>query len=86
LFEKNDRVDELLSLINNHLKAKKDSERKNVVFEILRSAIAILNKTNELRNYHSNAHPNDGLLSKADARVAINLIRSIMSYVDDLLS
>ncbi|WP_186454486.1 abortive infection family protein [Candidatus Pantoea soli] len=81
----NNRVDELLSLINNHLKAKKDSERNKVVFEMLRSAIAILNKTNELRNHHSNAHPNDGLLNNADARFAINLIRSIMSYVDDLL-
>lgn len=79
------RVDELLSLINNHLKAQKDSERNKLVFEMLRSAIAILNKTNELRNHHSNAHANATLLNDADAKFSINLIRSIISYVDDLL-
>ena len=79
------RVDELLTLINNHLKAQKDSERNKLVFEMLRSAIAILTKTNELRNHHSNAHANATLLNDADAKFSINLIRSIISYVDDLL-
>ncbi|MCM7491578.1 abortive infection family protein [Enterobacter hormaechei] len=80
-----DRVDELLSLINSHLKVQKNSERNQTVFEMLRSANAILSKANFLRNQHSNAHPTNGLLNDADAKFAINLIRSIMSYVDDLL-
>ncbi|MCL8601605.1 abortive infection family protein [Proteus mirabilis] len=78
-------VHELLPLINNHLKAQGDSERNNLVFGMLRSANAILDKANQLRNHHSNAHPNDGLLNDADAYFAINLIRSIMSYLDALL-
>lgn len=78
-------VQELLPLINSHLKAQEDTERNKLVFDMLRSANAILDKANQLRNHHSNAHPNDGLLNDADAKFAINLIRSIMSYLDDLL-
>ncbi|MEX2990180.1 abortive infection family protein [Serratia fonticola] len=78
-------VHELLPLINNNLKAQGDTERNKLVFDMLRSANAILDKANQLRNHHSNAHPNDGLLNDADAKFAINLIRSIMSYLDDLL-
>lgn len=78
-------VHELLPLINSHLKAQADSERNKLVFDMLRSANAIMDKANQLRNHHSNAHPNDGLLNDADAKFAINLIRSIMSYLDDLL-
>lgn len=78
-------VHELLPLINNHLKAQGDTERNKLVFDMLRSTNAILDKANQLRNHHSNAHPNDGLLNDADAKFAINLIRSIMSYLDDLL-
>lgn len=78
-------VHELLPLINNHLKAQGDTDRNKLVFDMLRSANAILDKANQLRNHHSNAHPNDGLLNDSDAKFAINLIRSIMSYLDDLL-
>ncbi|HBE4749058.1 abortive infection family protein [Escherichia coli] len=78
-------VHELLPLINNHLKAQGSTERNKLVFDMLRSTNSILDKANQLRNHHSNAHPNDGLLNDADAKFAINLIRSIMSYLDDLL-
>lgn len=75
----------LLSLINNHLKTTQDSERNNNVFYMLRSAISILKTINELRNHNSLAHPGAVLLNEADAKFAINLVRSIMSYVDDLI-
>lgn len=78
-------IHELLPLINNHLKVQKSTERNKLVFDMLRSTNSILDKANQLRNHHSNAHPNDGLLNDADAKFAINLIRSIMSYLDDLL-
>ncbi|WP_421670186.1 abortive infection family protein [Rahnella sp. EDr1-12] len=75
----------LLSLINTHLKTTQDSERNIDVFHMLRSAISILKTINELRNHNSLAHPGAMLLNEADAKFAINLVRSIMSYVDDLI-
>ncbi len=46
---------------------------------------AILHGINNLRNNYSMAHPTETLLNEADARFAINLVRSIMTYVDELL-
>lgn len=81
----NEAIQGLLSLINSYLKQTQDSERNSDVFNMLRSAISILDRINELRNHNSLAHPGNVLLNEADAKFAINLVRSIMSYVDDLI-
>ncbi|WXP46824.1 abortive infection family protein (plasmid) [Escherichia coli] len=52
---------------------------------MLRLSAAILHGINNLRNNYSMAHPTETLLNEADARFAINLVRSIMTYVDELL-
>ncbi|MCT9796770.1 abortive infection family protein [Escherichia coli] len=59
--------------------------RNEDVFKMLRSSAAILHGINNLRNNYSMAHPTETLLNEADARFAINLVRSIMTYVDELL-
>ncbi len=81
----NDNVPGLLSLITAHLKSLPDDGRNEEVFKMLRSAAAILHGINNLRNNFSMAHPTEKLLNEADARFAINLVRSIMTYVDELL-
>jgi hypothetical protein len=52
---------------------------------MLRSANAMLDSINYLRNHNRQSHPTEELLTDSDARFSINLARSIMSYVDDLL-
>lgn len=81
----NDNVPGLLTLITAHLKAMPDDGRNEDVFKMLRSSAAILHGVNNLRNNFSMAHPTETLLNEADARFAINLVRSIMTYVDELL-
>nr|WP_314688234.1 abortive infection family protein [uncultured Pantoea sp.] len=81
----NDNVPGLLALITTHLKALPDDGRNEDVFKMLRSSAAILHGINNLRNNFSMAHPTETLLNEADARFAINLVRSIMTYVDELL-
>ncbi|HGE8320561.1 abortive infection family protein [Serratia marcescens] len=81
----NSHIQGLLTQINTHLKHGQTSDRNEKVFEMLKSCIAILDKVNYLRNHYSNAHPTEVLLNKTDAKFAINLVRSIMSYVDELL-
>lgn len=81
----NDNVPGLLALITAHLKALPDDGRNEDVFKMLRSSAAILHGINNLRNNFSMAHPTETLLNEADARFAINLVRSIMTYIDELL-
>nr|WP_241391446.1 abortive infection family protein [Serratia proteamaculans]ULG18681.1 abortive infection protein [Serratia proteamaculans] len=81
----NNNVPGLLSLITAHLKALPDDGRNEDVFKMLKSSAAILHGINNLRNNFSMAHPTETLLNEADARFAINLVRSIMTYVDELL-
>ncbi|MFP1455958.1 abortive infection family protein [Escherichia coli] len=51
-----------------------------------RSSAAILHGINNLRNDYRYRRPlTETLLNEADARFAINLVRSIMTYVDELL-
>ncbi|MEA9390473.1 hypothetical protein SJI19_07955 [Acerihabitans sp. TG2] len=52
---------------------------------MLRSAISILYRVNNLLNNNSLLHQENKLLNEVDAKFAINLVRSIMSYVDDLI-
>lgn len=81
----NNNVPGLLSLITAHLKALPDDGRNEDVFKMLKSSAAILHGINNLRNNYSMAHPTETLLNEADARFAINLVRSIMTYIDELL-
>jgi len=81
----NDNVPGLLSLITTHFKSLPDDGRNDDVFKMLRAVGALLHGINNLRNHHSMAHPTETLLNEADARFAINLVRSIMTYIDELL-
>ncbi|MFT8210898.1 MAG: abortive infection family protein [Symbiopectobacterium sp.] len=80
-----DSVDGLLPLIMSYYKGNNTDKRNDTVFKMLRSANSILKGINELRNHNSLAHANSSLLNEADARLAINLARSIMTCVDDLM-
>lgn len=76
----------LLPQVNNLIKSKvKDDGRNDKVFAMLRSANAILDNINYLRNNNSMSHPTEELLNEDDARFAINLTRSIMAYIDNLI-
>lgn len=81
----NDNVPGLLGRITAHLQGMPDDGRNGDILKMLRSAGSILNSINYLRNHNSMAHPTEMLLNGADARFAINLVRSIMAYIDELL-
>lgn len=81
-----DSITALLPKVNNLIKSKvNDDGRNEKVFAMLRSANAILDNINYLRNNNSMSHPTEELLHENDARFAINLTRSIMSYVDNII-
>ena len=85
-FISSDAITALLPKINNFIKLLPDEGRNDKVFAMLRSANSMLDTINHLRNHHSMSHPSDNLLNESDAKFAINLARSIMTYIDDLLA
>ncbi len=85
-FNSDDAITALLPKINNYIKLKVGVERNDKVFAMLRSANSMLDTINNLRNHYSMAHPNETLLTESDARFSINLVRSIMTYINDLLT
>jgi hypothetical protein len=80
-----DAITALLPKVNDYIKLQPDIGRNDQVFNMLRSAGSMLNTINYLRNHHSLSHANKELLTEPDAKFAINLTRSIMSYIDDLV-
>ncbi|WP_336749738.1 abortive infection family protein [Pantoea vagans] len=60
-------------------------EGTQMYFCMMISARAILQEIKNLQNNNSMAHPTENLLNESDARFAINLVRSIMTYIDELL-
>jgi hypothetical protein len=85
-YNKTDSISALLPKISTYIKSLPDDGRNDKVFNMLRSANSMLDSINYLRNHHSLSHPTEELLNEYDARFAINLVRSITTYVDDLLS
>ena len=83
-FVNGDAITALIPKISNYIKEQPDDGRNSKVFAMLRSAGSMLDTINYLRNHHSMSHPNEHLLKESDAKFAINLARSIMTYIDEL--
>lgn len=86
VFLSGDAITALIPKVSDFIKQQSDDGRNNKVFAMLRSAGSMLDTMNYLRNHHSMSHPNENLLKESDAKFAINLARSIMTYIDDLLA
>lgn len=84
-FVLSDGITAIIPKVSNFIKQQSDDGRNQKVFAMLRSASSMLDTINYLRNHHSMSHPNEHLLKECDAKFAINLARSIMTYIDELL-
>lgn len=76
-FDKSDSNLILLSKLNDFIKTKAGSELNDKTLSMLRIASVSLDTINDLKNQHSSS------LSVVDTKFAINLARSVMSYVDE---
>jgi hypothetical protein len=57
-------------------------ERAEDLVRVIRSAGAILDALNPLRNNATVAHPNEDLLDDEEAMLAVNITRSLFAYLD----
>lgn len=59
-------------------------EVASLIKTCLRSATGIVTALNEIRNNHSMAHPNEHLIGKREAKLVIQFIQDIVSYLEDI--
>lgn len=83
--KKNDSIVNIYkSLREQHPKLKEQVKNQNIN-KIVRSVSAIIDSTNQLRNYSSVAHPNENLLPEAEAILTINCITALLQYFNTKL-
>lgn len=76
-------ITKLLKIIRDeHPAFSKNDLWSSEIRKILLGFSSVIDAINVLRNHASMAHPNETLLSKEDAYLAINATRTIISYID----
>lgn len=76
----------LKALLNEHPRFQVAHPNRDAVKTIVRTSAAIVDSLGTLRNNASVAHPNDDLLEDDEARLLINVTRSLMHYIDKKLT
>lgn len=69
-------------LRNEHPKLQPTGPRSNEISRILNSCSTIVDALNPLRNRTSVAHPNKDLLGNEEATLLINVVRSLLHYIN----
>lgn len=69
-----------------HPQLEKSGVYGGEVSKVLNAMSSILNELNTIRNNGSMAHPNENLLGREEAMLAVNTGRSILAYIDSKLS
>jgi hypothetical protein len=78
-----DSMTKLFKLLRQHHLALQDlSPRSQDIERILQASATIMDALNPIRNNASVAHPNEDLLNKVEAMFVINIVRSLLHYLD----
>jgi Abortive infection C-terminus len=76
-------ITELLTVIREaHPAFLATGARADDIRRVMRSMAAIGDALNPLRNRASVAHPNQELLAPAEAMLVINVVRTLLHYID----
>jgi len=79
-------ITELYKILRENTSELKElGERSEEINKMLRSLASILDALNPIRNRASVAHANDDLLGEAEAKFVINIVSSILHYLDHKL-
>jgi Abortive infection C-terminus len=83
VYGKDDSMTKLFKLLRQHHPALQDlGSRSQDIERILQSSASIMDALNPIRNNASVAHPNEELLNKEEAMLVINIVRSLLHYLD----
>jgi len=86
-YEESDTVQKLLKLISlHHPRLQEDEQVATFISGILGPLGTVVDRINEARNTRSLAHPNDNLLGESEAMLVINIVRTLLHYLEAKLS
>ena len=83
--ESNDSMTVLFAKVGDCIKGQTDTDRSDKSLSMLRTGSLIVATINDLKSHQGATQQNEDLITVADARFAINLVRSIMAYIDALI-
>jgi Abortive infection C-terminus len=68
-----------------HPKLQSVTGNSTKINPLLQSFAGIIDSLNPIRNHASLAHPNENLLDKDEAMLFINVVRTLLQYLDEKL-
>lgn len=71
------------ALRENHPRLQASGPYADGLSKVVYAMSTVLHQLNEIRNNATPAHPNDEILDRAEARLAINAAMTIFAYVDE---
>ncbi len=80
--DRDSSITSLFKIIRENHPAFGGGMAKEEVDKILRATATILDALNPIRNRASVAHPNDTLLDEAEAMLVINIVRTLLHYLN----
>ena len=84
VYEDKPSLPKLFKLLReNHFAFQSSGVHQEKINNVGRGLATSIHSLNEIRNNHSDAHPNDDLLDIVDATLAINAMRTIFHYVEE---
>jgi Abortive infection C-terminus len=85
-FSNDDGVTKLFkTLCQYHPKLQSDNPNSQATDRLLKSFAGIIDSLNPIRNHASVAHPNEHLLEKEEAMLFIDVVRTLLRYLNEKL-
>ncbi|WP_434683567.1 abortive infection family protein [Pseudanabaena minima] len=85
VYSKDDSIVKLFKLLRQQHPKLQSTDRTQDIDRLLQSFAGILDSLNPIRNHASMAHPNDNVLEKDEALLFINVVRTLLRYIDGKL-
>lgn len=81
-YEESDMMPKLFNLLYKKWEEVGNGDINDMMLKALRSASATIDSLNDIRNRYSLAHPNDEIVSEAEAKLILGLMESICNYIE----
>jgi hypothetical protein len=81
-YSKDESIVKLFKLLRQHHLKLQHTGRTQDIDRLLQSFAGILDSLNPIRNHASMAHPNEDTLERDEALLVINVVRTLLRYLD----
>lgn len=85
VYSKDDSIVKLFKLLRQQHSKLQSTGRTQDIDRLLQSFAGILDSLNPIRNHASMAHPNENVLERDEALLVINVVRTLLRYLDEKL-